>query len=237
MNSSNPNSDSASQDQSAPVRYNETLIAPYERLALQCIARRLPTTITPDFLTALGVFGALIVIGGYALSRSNIHWMWLANLGLVVHWLGDSLDGTVARFRKIERPRYGFYLDQVIDTVGNTLIALGVGLSLWMRMDLVLLVLALYHMLSIQVYVRAIVDREFHMAVGRLGPTEMRISIVGLNCVLMYVGRPQEIAALGGMTWTDVMLLSLSAALFVLFVMQMRGHLARFAAEDPGPKS
>ena len=237
MTSRPPIADPGSPDQSAPVRYNETLIAPYERHALHFIARRLPAAITPDFLTAFGVFGALIVIGGYALSWADIHWMWLANLGLVVHWLGDSLDGTVARFRKIERPRYGFYLDQVIDAVGNTLIALGVGLSPWMRMDLVLLVLALYHMLSIQVYVRAIVDREFHLAVGRLGPTEMRISIFGLNCVLMYLGRPREIAALGGLTWADALLLGLSAGLFVLFAMQMWHHLTRFAAEDPRPKN
>lgn len=202
---------------------------------LHAIARRLPAVVTPDRLTVFGVFGALVVVAGYALSARQTGWLWLANLGLVFHWLGDSLDGTVARIRHIERPRYGFYLDQVIDTLGNLLIAVGVGLSPWIRMDVVLIVLALYQMLSIQVYVRAIVDHEFHLAVGRLGPTEMRLGILALNCIVLLLGEPQAIAALGGGTWADLLVGLLAIALLGLYSVQMRGHLVRFALEDPSP--
>jgi phosphatidylglycerophosphate synthase len=219
----------------AHVRFNESFVAERERQVLHASARRLPSVVTPDRLTMFGVFGALVVVAGYALSVRQTEWLWLANLGLVFHWLGDSLDGTLARVRRIERPRYGFYLDQVIDTLGNILIAVGVGLAPWIRMDLVLIVLALYQMLSIQVYVRAIVDHEFHLAVGRLGPTEMRLGILGLNCAVMFLGEPRELATLYGLTWADALLVALSLGLFILYGMQMQGHLARFAREDPQP--
>jgi archaetidylinositol phosphate synthase len=215
------------------VRFNESFVAAYERQLLHAIAGRLPAAVTPDRLTAFGVFGALVEIAGYILSAQQTNWLWLANLGLIFHWLGDSLDGTVARVRCIERPRYGFYLDQVVDTLGNTLIALGVGLAPWIRMDLVLIILALYHMLSIQVYVRAIVDHEFHLAVGRLGPTEMRLGILGLNCLVMLLGEPRPISAIYGATWPDALVALLGIALLALYGMQMKHHLARFALEDP----
>lgn len=215
------------------MRFNESFVAAYERQVLHAIARRLPAVVTPDRLTMFGVLGAVIVVAGYALSARQTGWLWLANLGLVIHWLGDSLDGTVARVRCVERPRYGFYLDQVIDTLGNTLIAVGVGLAPWIRMDLVLIILALYHMLSIQVYVRAIVDQEFHLAVGRLGPTEMRLGIFGLNCLVMLLGGPRPIAAIYGATWPDALVALLAVALLALYGLQMKRHLARFAIEDP----
>ena len=215
------------------ARFNDSVLAKHERHILVSIARRLPSSITPDRLTALGVCGALLVTTGYALSPCDMAWLWLANLGLVIHWLGDSLDGTVARVRGIERPRYGFYLDQVIDTLGNILIALGVGLAPWIRMDLALAVLAAYQMLSIQVYVRAIVDSEFHLAVGRLGPTELRLGIFALNCLALLLGAPQPVAAIYGLTWADCLLVLLLVALFTLYGAQMRRHLARFSQEDP----
>lgn len=217
------------------VRFHDSLLAAHERKLLVAIARHLPRSVLPDHLTVFGVFGALVVIAGYGLSAGDAMWLWLANLGLVFHWLGDSLDGTVARFRHIERPRYGFYLDQVIDTIGNILIALGVGLAPWIRMDLVLIVLALYQMLSIQVYVRALVDHEFHLAVGRLGPTEMRLGIFVMNCLVLAWGEPRLLFKAFAVTWADLLVLMLSVTLFILFAIQMRTHLRRFAAEDPTP--
>lgn len=215
------------------LRVNESLLAGPERRALLAIAARLPGWCTPDGLTLFGVFGGCVVILGYVLSRSDIAWLWLADLGLVIHWLGDSLDGTLARLRGIERPRYGFYLDQVIDALGNVLIALGVGLSLAARLDVALLVLATFHMLSIQVYVRAIVDREFHLAVGRLGPTEMRLGIVLMNTGILLFGAPPLPGLPIALTWCDALMLVTALGLFGLYFHQMRRHLARFALEDP----
>jgi archaetidylinositol phosphate synthase len=215
-----------------PSRFNGSLLAVQERRVLVALAARLPAAIKPDHLTAFGVFGALLVLTGYLLSHLGAVWLWLANAGLVVHWLGDSLDGTLARYRRIERPRYGFYLDQVIDTVGNLVIALGVGLSPWARLDSALLVLALYHMLSVQIFVRTIVDREFHVAVGRLGPTEMRVGIFGMNVGIMLFGASELIAWPLAAGWCDLVMTALSIGLLGLLAVQMARHLKRIAGEE-----
>ena len=215
------------------LRVNESIVAVPERIALHFLATRMPRWVTPDGLTIFGVFGGVVVMLGYWLSRGDPLWLWLANLGLVFHWAGDSLDGTVARLRHIERPRYGFYLDQVIDVLGNLLVAIGVGLSRDARMDMALFVLATFHMLAIQVLVRAIVDREFHLAVGRLGPTEMRIGIFAMNLGIMAFGAPGwDILGLR-LTWCDLLMLGTGIVLLALYANQMRRHLERFSREDP----
>jgi phosphatidylglycerophosphate synthase len=216
------------------LRVNASFVAAHERRALHAIAARLPGWCTPNGMTLFGVFGGCVVMAGYWLSRGAPAWLWLANLGLVIHWLGDSLDGTLARLRHIERPRYGFYLDQVIDALGNVMIALGVGLSAAARMDIALFVLAAFHMLSIQVYVRAIVDREFHLAVGRLGPTEMRLGIVAMNLAVLWLGAPPLPGLPVALSWCDALMLLTGIGLLGLYGYQMQRHLARLAREDPG---
>ena len=102
-------------------RVNTSLVSGAERHLLLAIAARLPQAVTPDRLTGFGVLGAIVVLIGYVASSHDVRFLWLANTGLIIHWLGDSLDGTVARYRKIERQRYGFFVDQTIDVVGNLL--------------------------------------------------------------------------------------------------------------------
>lgn len=216
-----------------PKRINESIFAGPEARALAFIAARLPRAIKPDHLTILGVFGAFAVLAGYVLGHHGSGWLWLANLGLIIHWLGDSLDGTLARLRGIERPRYGFYLDQVIDTVGNLAIGLGVGLSPWVRLDCALLVLAAYHMLAVQVLVRTLVDREFHLAVGRVGPTEMRVGIILMNLAIMGFGAPPLLVWPVALNWWDVLMLVSALGLLGLFARQMAVHLRRIGREDP----
>lgn len=225
-------------DTSPPMdkRVNESFLSGYERTALLAMAKRLPRWVTPDGLTGFGVFGAVLVLCGGALANRSLHWLWLSNLGIAFHWAGDSLDGTLARVRRIERPRYGFYLDQVIDTVGNLLIALGVGLCPGMRMDLILVLLAVYQMLAIQVLVRAIVDREFHVAVGYMGPTELRLGIVLLNLMILAIGTPEIAGMPFGLHWEDVVLGISIAGLLALFGWQMHEHLGRLSREDPGAR-
>lgn len=215
------------------LRVNSSLLANAERRALVAIATRLPIWCTPNAMTVLGVLGGFVVVLGYVMSREAPAWLHLANAGLVIHWLGDSLDGTLARIRNIERPRFGFYLDQVIDALGNVLIAVGVGMSLAARLDVALFVLATFHMLSIQVYVRAIVDREFHMAVGRLGPTEMRVGIMLMNIGILLFGAPRLPWLNFAATWCDILMLATGLGLLTIYGLQMRKHLARLSAEDP----
>ncbi|WP_206245238.1 CDP-alcohol phosphatidyltransferase family protein [Novosphingobium terrae] len=216
----------------ADKRFNESFVAGYERRALLAIAPRLPKWVTPDQLTGFGVFGAFVVMLGYIFSRWDMAWLWLSNFGLVLHWFGDSLDGTLARVRKIERPRYGFYLDQVIDTIGSLTISLGIGFCPAVRMDLSLLVLAVFFMLSIQVYVRNIVDREFHVAVGGLGPTEMRLGIFAMNIGLLLFGRWMIPGLPFEASWLDVTMVLTCVGLLILLIVQMREHLKRLAAEE-----
>ena len=99
------------QDVKSVHRIQENLLAKAERRLLNWLCARLPAAIKPDHLTAIGIVGAVMVLAGYAASASDRWWLWLAVGGYVIHWFGDSLDGSVARHRGIERPRYGYFLD------------------------------------------------------------------------------------------------------------------------------
>ncbi|MDR3494366.1 MAG: CDP-alcohol phosphatidyltransferase family protein [Ancalomicrobiaceae bacterium] len=213
-------------------RHNESFVADTERRILIAIARRLPAFVTPDRLTAFGVFGALVVLVGYAASAIDLNVLWVANAGLLMHWLGDSLDGTLARVRGIERPRYGFFLDQSIDTVGNLLIAVGIGLSPWARLDIALLVLAAYHMLSIYVFVRSIVSREFHVALRGVGPTEMRLGIFAMTLGIWLFGAPYHTVFDVDVTWCDLLMLLTFVGLLVLFVVEVACEARHLAATE-----
>src|SRR2546430_17728109 len=89
-------------------------LARAEKRALRAIARRLPRWVPPDDLTTIGVLSAIGICAAYVLSNDSSAWLWVASTLLVVHWLGDSLDGTLARVRGIQRPRYGYYLDHLV---------------------------------------------------------------------------------------------------------------------------
>src|SRR4051794_4158652 len=111
----------------AHSREPKFLLAPFERRALPWLAQRLPKWVLPDHLTALGVLAALGIGAAYGLSNDGAVWLWVASALLVVHWFGDSLDGTLARVRRIERPRYGYYLDHLTDAISTAFI----GISLF----------------------------------------------------------------------------------------------------------
>src|SRR5690349_16571716 len=114
----------------APVeRIQENMLARAERRLLTWLCGRMPDWVTPDRLTFFGLFGALLVFAGYIASNDTPEWLWLSIAGYAVHWFGDSLDGSLARFRKIERPRYGYFLDHSCDGVATTLVLLGIGMS------------------------------------------------------------------------------------------------------------
>jgi phosphatidylglycerophosphate synthase len=214
-------------------RVNTSLLSGGERRLLLAIAARLPRSVTPDGLTGFGVLGAAVVLIGYVASANNVQFLWLANAGLIMHWFGDSLDGTVARFRQIERQRYGFFVDQTIDVVGNLLIALGVGFSPWARLDVALLFLTAFHMVSICSLVRGVVDQEFHIAVGRFGVTEVRLGIFGLNIGILIFGAPPFVWCGYEMTWCDVFMTIVTVGIMGLFAWEFTTHAKRLAKIDP----
>ncbi|OYU46880.1 MAG: CDP-alcohol phosphatidyltransferase [Rhizobiales bacterium PAR1] len=170
------------------VRIHRSPLSRAERAAIDWILPRLPEWVTADKLTAFGTFGAFLTLVGYSATNWHVGWLWLANLGVLIHWFGDSLDGNVARYRKMERPQYGYFLDQTIDVLGNFLICFGMGLSPFVDMRAALCALAGYHMVSIYVFVRANIDREFHVTVLNFGPTEMRAVIVLMNLCILVLG-------------------------------------------------
>ncbi|PKQ20498.1 MAG: CDP-alcohol phosphatidyltransferase [Actinobacteria bacterium HGW-Actinobacteria-6] len=167
-------------------RVNDMLLGPLERPALQWLAARMPAWVTPDVLTGIGVIAAIMIFAGYWLSSLSVWWLWFVNLGFVLNWFGDSLDGTLARFRKIERPKFGFYIDHTVDAVAEFLTIIGIGMSPFLRLDISAFALIGYLLVSVHVYVRTCVDGVFKISYGTMGPTEMRVIIMIVNTAIFF---------------------------------------------------
>jgi phosphatidylglycerophosphate synthase len=168
-------------------RERRSLTAAAERRVLSAMARAMPAWVTSDGLTMIGVIGAVAAAAGYALSASSPHWLWLASAALVANWFGDSLDGTLARIRKTERPRYGYYIDHGVDAFTTTIIGVGIGLSPFLASYAALVLVILYLILSINVYLESTVYGVFRMDYGLFGPTEVRLVLILLNTALILV--------------------------------------------------
>jgi phosphatidylglycerophosphate synthase len=170
------------------LRVNESLLSPLERPALRWLAARMPAWMTPDILTGIGVVGALVIFASYCLTALHPAFLWLASLGFLINWFGDSLDGTLARYRHIERPRYGFFIDHSIDAVNEVLVFIGLGLSPYARFDIILLALVGYLLVSIHVFVRTAVNGTFKISYIGLGPTEVRLIAITTNALTFFLG-------------------------------------------------
>jgi phosphatidylglycerophosphate synthase len=169
------------------TRQMSFLLAGPERRVLRWIAARLPRGWMPDHLTIIGVIGALTIGAGYALSARHPAWLWLATFGLAVNWFGDSLDGTLARVRQIERPKYGYYIDHMVDAFNTAVIGAGIGFSPYVSLPLAMVLVILYLCLSINVYLESSVHGQFDLGFGIVGPTEVRLLQALLNTVLFAV--------------------------------------------------
>ncbi|OGO34107.1 MAG: hypothetical protein A2W35_14275 [Chloroflexi bacterium RBG_16_57_11] len=171
-------------------RVLDTFTGPIERPVLRWLAAHMPAWVTPDQLTAVGVFGGVVILCGYWLTGVDRNYLWLVNLGFVINWFGDSLDGTLARYRHTERPVYGFYIDHAVDAYVEMMIFLGLGLSPYVRFDLACLALIGYFLLSLLVFLRTCVKGEFVLSYGRLGPTEVRLIAMAANTLVYFIGNP-----------------------------------------------
>src|SRR5688572_10558259 len=185
-------------------RTSEFFLAGFERAVLPRLAKALPRWVVPDHLTGLGLLASTGIAVAYMLSNRNAAWLWVASAALVVQWFGDSLDGTLARTRKIERPRYGYYLDHLTDAYSTLAIGLGLGLSPYMLLAVGLAIVTSYLILSINVYLETYVFDEFSFSYGRLGPTEVRVLLILLNTAAFVVGPGQFTLWDVGMTAFDV---------------------------------
>ena len=169
------------------MRIQTSVLNGVEKKALLWLAERQPKWVDSDMLTFIGFIGALVIAAGYILSNYNVHFLWLASVGFIINWYGDSLDGTLARYRKQQRPIYGFYLDHTMDAINETFMFMGVGLSPFMRFDLSCILLVVYLMLTLNVSMNAHLKGEFRLTYAKLGPTEFRLICIILNAVLVFV--------------------------------------------------
>lgn len=217
-------------------RIIESPLAAPERIAIAWLVRRIPDRFSPDHLTCVGLIGAAIAFAGYALSHLSAHWLWLASLGLVIHWFGDSLDGSLARHRRAERPRYGFFLDQNLDVIGNLLIGIGLAASPFVRLEPAFLALFGYQMLAIHSLIKAIVDKDFHVTLLNCGPTEIRAILIVLNLLIVALGAPVWIVGEIAFTWVDVAVGLFGLALVAAFIWLVAAGAARLRREEAAPR-
>lgn len=170
------------------MRIQRNMLALGERRLLTWLCARLPGFVTPDGLTALGFAGAIAIGAGYALSGASTVWLWLSMAGYVIQWFGDSLDGSLARYRKIERPNYGYFIDHSTDALANLIFMIGLGLSPFVRLDVALFGVASYMLLSVHTFLAVRVRDEMNLTYLAAGPTELRILLMGMTACMMIVG-------------------------------------------------
>jgi archaetidylinositol phosphate synthase len=180
-------------------RVNDILLGPLERPALKWLAAHMPAWVTPDICTIIGVIGALVITISYGMTSLDRNFLWLASFGFVINWFGDSLDGTLARFRHIERPIFGFFIDHTVDAVNEMLIFFGLGLTPYINFTVSCLTLIGYLLLSVLVYVRTCVVGEFKISYGKLGPTEIRVLAIILNTYMYFGGIKTSAITLGNL--------------------------------------
>lgn len=217
-----------------PRRTNQGILQPLERPTLQWLAQRMPGWVTPDILTGIGFIGICMAAGAYLLAAQCPAFLWLASAGLVVNWFGDSLDGTLARYRKIERPRYGFFLDQNLDALAQLLFVTAFGLSGYIRFDVAMFTLATYFLMTIFSLVRTIAANVFAITMAGIGLTEIRIAYVVLNA-LMYFYPPTPFAVAGfSLSYPDAIAIAWAGSMLITFVISAKIQLQKLAAEE-GP--
>jgi archaetidylinositol phosphate synthase len=159
-------------------RIQQSVLAGPEKRLLIWMAQRMPSWIHPDHLTIFGFVAQLMTGVSYALARANQLGLAGAVVFLVLNWLGDSMDGTLARVRQRQRPRYGFYVDHMLDSIGAVAMMAGLAYSGYMSPAIAVGLLVMFLLLSIQSYLATYAIGEFRMSFWSLGPTELRLFLI-----------------------------------------------------------
>ncbi len=211
-------------------RIIDTLTGPAERRALRWLAARMPVWVSPDLLTAVGFSGAVIIAAGYILAWQSPGFLWLAVAGFGVNWFGDSLDGTLARFRGIERPRYGYFLDHSVDALNELLILFGLGLSPYVRFEIAAIALVGYLLVTLYTSLSTYAAGEFQLSYATIGPTEIRLVAV-LASILAIVDGTRFIVRLpvGDFTFYELIVIGLIVLFFGAFILSTARQVAHLA--------
>ena len=214
-------------------RQNDGVLQFLERPALRWLSAAMPRWVTPDMLTGFGFFGMVVAAAGYAFAAYALAMLWVASLGIVINWFGDSLDGNVARARGIERPAYGFFIDNTTDVLEYAVFAVGMGLSGLVRWELVLGALAAFYMMILLGLIKSRVMNVFQISFGGMGLTEVRVAFIFIN-TLMYLIPPKPFVIFGIMTtYPNIISASWIAVQLTTFLVVMHKTMRHLAAQDP----
>ena len=190
--------------QTAEVRVQESWVASPEKRLMVWLAERTPPRIGPDHLTVLGFVAQVGAGACYALAAWNRYWLLSVIACLALNWIGDSLDGTLARVRQQLRPHYGFYVDHMVDSFGALALMGGLALSGYMHHWIAIGLLTAFLMLSIQSYLATYTLGEFRLSFWKFGPTELRMLLAVGNLALFWkplvhlFGRQYRLFDVGG---------------------------------------
>jgi len=174
-----------------------SILSKLEKRCLVWMAERMPTRVNSDHLTVLGATGMFLAGLCYWYARWNRLGLLLVILFLAVNWFGDSLDGTLARVRNRQRPRYGFYVDHVIDTFGALFLTSGLAFSGYMSTAIAAGLLIVFYMLSIEVYLATYTIGTFHLSFWIFGPTELRL-VLAIGNLVLYFSDSSTVKLIGG---------------------------------------
>lgn len=167
-------------------RFHRSMLASAEKRALLWLAERMPAFVNSDHLTILGFVSLLAVGLSYWYAAYSQMGLLLVIGFFILNWFGDSLDGTLARVRNRQRPRYGFYVDHVLDACGSLFVFAGLALSGYMSERVAVGLLVAYFLLSIEVYLATYTVGTFHLSVGAFSPTELRLLLIAGNIALLF---------------------------------------------------
>ena len=186
-----PHSPSTQQPNTRSIkRENDILLGRFERAVLPAMARRLPNWVTPNVLTLVALGGSVAMFAGYALASSYLGWVHLASAGLVVHWWGDSLDGTLARVRGLQRERFGYYVDHQADAISTVVLCAGLATGGLMATPIALSLAVAILLMMNHVNMVTVARGVFKISFWRIGPTEGRLALILANTALWMTGNP-----------------------------------------------
>ena len=213
------------------TRIQSSVLNSLEHKALIWLAARQPKWVTSDMLTAVGTIGAFLIGLGYALTSIDINFLWLSTLGLLVNWYGDSLDGNLARYRRKQRPIYGYYLDHTMDVINEAMMFFGAGMAPFFDMRLTVAAFVLYLVLTLNVSMNAHLRSEFKLTYLKLGPTEFRLIIALANTILLCFGEKVFDSIIPNCFIGFVVLM-----LGIIYFITVISDIKYYSAIDPLPK-
>ncbi len=217
-------------------RHHESVLAAVEKRALVWIARRLPYWVTSDQLSGLGLWSMAAAGAAFAALQLTPWAAFAVVAALAANWFGDSLDGTLARVRDQQRPRFGFYVDHVIDIAGTALLLAGIACSGRMHPEIALATLAAYLMVSAESYLATHALGVFRMSFFGFGPTELRILLAAGALAVMHHARIDS-GPFAGARLFDVGGVIAIAGLLGVFVFNGIRHTRLLYRAEPLPDS